>query len=277
MDENFTIEEIKEIKYIENNPSLDVNEKLMAVTKKMLDDGRRIFGIAGASLQNQLDDPKYEEYEINPKLVQAGISGEKQTSNILRKWVDKHPGAVLIDSISLPIEKSFEVEKDEDGNIDLGDTDHVVIVGKSIAIIDSKNWKAKASYSINEDGFILRSKKMFQGNKPKITQAKFLWMRYFQNYNMNEWETFVCISADENTFIERSLMWWKVGYKLVNQDTLVKFLDKWYDERVPKDDKYTIHISVVANTLRGLVKPYNKFKEKFGNSIYNKTIIKRQK
>ena len=36
----------------------DVNSKLMEVTENFLKNDRHYFGIAAASLQNQLDDPK---------------------------------------------------------------------------------------------------------------------------------------------------------------------------------------------------------------------------
>ena len=60
----------------------DVNSKLMEVTENFLKNDRHYFGIAAASLQNQLDDPKYKQFNPNIKLINAGIDGEKKTSQI---------------------------------------------------------------------------------------------------------------------------------------------------------------------------------------------------
>ena len=81
---------------------------------------RHYFGIAAASLQNQLDDPKYKQFNPNIKLISAGIDGEKKTSQILREWIADKPDCILIDSISLPIEEKMEPEIDgEEGQLDL--------------------------------------------------------------------------------------------------------------------------------------------------------------
>ncbi len=152
----------------------DVNSKLMEVTENFLKNDRHYFGIAAASLQNQLDDPKYKQFNPNIKLINAGIDGEKKTSQILREWIADKPDCILIDSISLPIEEKMEPEVDgEEGQLDLGDTDHLLIIGSTLVIIDSKNWKSKASYKFNDDGSILRSGKEFPGNRPRINQAKY--------------------------------------------------------------------------------------------------------
>lgn len=249
---------------------IGVSEKFLETTEMFLKEkNRRYFGLAGASLQNQLDDPKYSNMgvKIDSKLVSLGIQGEKKTSQILREWIADKPNAILIDSISLPI-NNLEPEEDDEGQLDLGDTDHVLILGSTIIIIDSKNWKAKASYAINEEHAILRSKKHFKGNRPRIQQAKYLWEKYYEDIDLNSVETYVCISADEKTFIERGKTWWQVGYKLVNQATLIYFLDKFYNERLSDEDKEVIKVEIVAKALMGLVKPYNKYKEKYGN-VYN--------
>ena len=178
----------------------------------------------------------------------------------------------MIDSISLPIEEKMEPEVDgEEGQLDLGDTDHLLIIGSTLVIIDSKNWKSKASYKFNDDGSILRSGKEFPGNRPRINQAKYLWEKYYSNTTIADIEAFVCISADGNTFIQRDRNWWKFGYKLVNQETLIYFLDKLYAQI---SDKGYVRPELVAKALKGLTKPYNKYKEKFGN-VYNLATAKK--
>lgn len=250
----------------------DVKPELMKVTENFLKKDRHYFGIAAASLQNQLDDPKYKQFNSNIKLINAGIDGEKKTSQILREWIADKPDCILIDSISLPIEEKMEPEIDgEEGQLDLGDTDHLLIIGSTLVIIDSKNWKSKASYKFNDDGSILRSGKEFPGNRPRINQAKYLWEKYYNNTTIADVEAFVCISADGNTFIQRDRNWWKFGYKLVNQETLIYFLDKLYTQI---SDKGYVRPELVAKALKGLTKPYNKYKEKFGN-VYNLATAKK--
>ncbi len=215
----------------------NIKDKFLEVTEKFLKEkNRRYFGIAAASLQNQLDDPKYESYKPNSKIINIGISGEKTTSKVLREWIADKPECVLIDSISLPINNLEPEEDGEEGQLDLGDTDHLLIIGDNLIIIDSKNWKAKTTYQITEEKEILRGKKSFKGNRPRIQQCRELW---------------------------------RVGYKLVNQSTLIYFLDKLYNEKINNSDsKKFIRTELVALALTGLVKPYDKYKEKFGN-VYN--------
>lgn len=262
------------MRIIQKEQSDKVNEKLLKVTEKFLkDDNRRYFGIAAASLQNQLDDPKYKEFNPNPTIINIGIAGEKKTSQVLREWIADKPECVLIDSISLPI-SNLEPE-DEEGQLDLGDTDHLLIIGDSLIIIDSKNWKAKTSYSITEDGAILRGKKNFKGNRPRIRQCRELWLKYYKDFHLDNVYTFVCVSNPDSNII-RDKNWWRVPFKLVNQETLIYFLDKLYNERIyrekPNEEKY-IRVELVALALTGLTKPYNKYKAKF-KTIYNKISVK---
>lgn len=236
--------------------------------KKMLE-RRRYFGRAAASLENQLKDPKYIKLGPSPKLVNIGITGEKKTSLILREWVNRHPDAVLIDSISLPLnKKEYELEDELDeeaGVVETGDTDHLIIIGNTLIIIDSKNWKAKANYNVEEDLSITRSKKHFFGSRPKARQMKHLWKKYFEDYDIDEILMFVCIS-DPDTFITRNRFWWQLPFRFVNQTTLVQFLDEMYDEDIDDDSKNFIRIDLVTRALTGLVKPYNAFKERFPNA-----------
>lgn len=255
-------EEIKiaEIK-IEERP-LSVKPELLKITENFLKDGRRYFGRAATGLQNQLDDPKYKDFNINQKLISAGIDGEKKTSKLLRNWMLNKNDVVLIDSITLPL-SNFEPEIDGDeGQLDLGDTDHLLIIGDTLVIIDSKNWKAKTNYKFTEEGEILRNNNSFPGNKPRINECKYLWQNYYDDVLIRKVEAYICISAPE-PFIQRDRNWWKFGYKLVNQETLIYFLDKLYDSL---DDTGFIRVEIVAKALMGLSKPYNKYKEKFGNA-----------
>jgi hypothetical protein len=252
---------------------LDIPDKVLETTKVFLKDkNRRYYGIAAASLHNQLTDPQYKDFKINPKLVNAGISGEKKTSLILRKWIKDKPDCVLIDSISLPLERMEPEVDGEEGQLDLGDTDHLLIIGSTLVIIDSKNWKSKATYKVSEDMEILRGKNSFPGSRPRINQAKYLWKKYYEEANIDKIVAFVCISSDTPTII-RDTNWWRTGYKLVNQETLIYFLDKLYNEEITNKD--FIRVELVAKALQGLVKPFNQYRELLGNNLYDRLNVKR--
>ena len=57
----------------------NVKDKFLEVTEKFLKEkNRRYFGIAAASLQNQLDDPKYEKYKPNSKIINIVLVEKRQ-------------------------------------------------------------------------------------------------------------------------------------------------------------------------------------------------------
>ena len=266
------------VRIIEDTQS-NLPTKLLDVTKRFLvDDNRRYFGQAAVSLENQLNDPKYKEYEINRKLVQLGITGEKATSVELRKWCVDKPEVVMLDSVHLPIKTGNEEDDkdefdEETGQVNsLGDTDHILIIGETIILIDSKNWKEKTSYSVTAEGEVLRNKNGFKGNKPKANQNKYLWNKFYEGFPIEHIESFVCIS-NPNSFITRDRAWWMPGWKLVNHQTLIYFLDKLYRERLSDVDY--IRVDLVAKALTGLQKPYNAFKEKYP-VMWEKTRVKKK-
>lgn len=266
-----TVENDKEdinVRYLTTNTYPELSPKYLATVQKFIEDKqRRYFGSPGSGLFNQLVDPKYKEFKINRKAVEAGAKGELSTSLILRKWIEDKPTAVLIDSIHLNLgeeeEETNEVDEEEGSINRLGDTDHLLIIGDTIIIIDSKNWKEKTTYSVGEQGQILRGKNEFSGSRPHIVQSKFLWKKYYDGIDVNV-NAYICI-ANPNSFIMRDNMWWAQGwknFKLVNQETLIYFLDKAWNEDGLKDIDY-IHIDVVAKAVKGIQEPYNKYKAQF--------------
>lgn len=232
------------------------NQKLLDVTKKfIITQGRRYFGEAAMGLTNQLNNPKYKSMGVNVKSISAGIEGEKATSKVLKEWIKNKPNAILIDSIHLRPDTPEEEFDEETGEINiLGDTDHLIIIANKIILIDSKNWKEKTTYTVSENQ-VLRNKKPFKGNSPKMRQAKYLWKKFYQDYNIDI-ECFVCIS-NPNTIIMRDREWWSADYKFVNHKTLTYFLDELYNEEELGNEKNNyINIELVAKSITGLQKPY---------------------
>lgn len=270
----------EEVKIItENNNNLP--PKLIKLAEKWIKEGKQYFGKAGISLQNQLLDPKYQDsgYEINPDIVRLGIEGEKKISGILRHWLLTHPDCLLVDSLSLPTDKR-EISEEE-GHIDLGDTDHLIICRNHLIIIDSKNWKSSSVYSVQENGVVFRGNKPFKGGGVRIRQAKGLFEKFYSNYNIDSVEAFICVAdttpkkpkfkSEEveecKPLIIRNLNWWKAPYKLCNEETIIHFLNKFYDE-LEGDEKF-IRVELLAKTLTGLNIEYNPIKEKWPQ-LHNK-------
>ena len=232
------------------------NQKLLDVTKKfIITKGMRYFGEAAMGLTNQLNNPKYKSMGVNVKSISAGIEGEKATSKVLKEWIKNKPNAILIDSIHLRPDTPEEEFDEETGEINiLGDTDHLIIIANKIILIDSKNWKEKTTYTVSENQ-VLRNKKPFKGNSPKMRQAKYLWKKFYQDYNIDI-ECFVCIS-NPNTIIMRDREWWSADYKFVNHKTLTYFLDELYNEEELGNEKNNyINIELIAKAITGLQKPY---------------------
>lgn len=232
------------------------NQKLLDVTKKfIITKGMRYFGEAAMGLTNQLNNPKYKVMGVNVKSISAGIEGEKATSKVLKEWIKNKPNAILIDSIHLRPDTPEEEFDEETGEINiLGDTDHLIIIANKIILIDSKNWKEKTTYTVSENQ-VLRNKKSFKGNSPKMRQAKYLWKKFYQDYNIDI-ECFVCIS-NPNTIIMRDREWWSADYKFVNHKTLTYFLDELYNEEELGNEKNNyINIELIAKAITGLQKPY---------------------
>lgn len=249
--------------------------KLETQLETLVQKDKRYFGKAAIGLKNQLNDPKYKEYEIKIKAVQAGIIGEEQNSKLLREWMVDKPDTLLIDSIHLNLGQDkvdTEVKADEEGgsvNV-LGDTDHLLLIGNRVCILDSKNWKGKTSYKIGDDGEILRgsqqSAKPFNGSHVHTRQMLYLWKKYLSNLSTPVELCSYIVIASEDPFIMRDLNWWKCGFRLVNQKTLPYFLDKDYNEM---DSHDMVRIDVLARAVMGLQKEYDKYKEQFG-SVYRR-------
>lgn len=236
------------------------SDKLIQIVKSKIEQGKRQFGSSGASLTHQIWNPKYKGKGLDSAKAQIGIQGEHKTTGLLKKWIEDKPAAILVDSIHL--ETDTEETVDEDGVLEGGDTDHCIIIGKKIILIDSKAWKKKASYSVNEEGVVLRSNKEFPGGNVRIRQAKHLWEEYLANFGVDI-ECVIAITSEE-VFVVRDRTWWRVGYKLTNYDDFYKWLDKIY-ERMGDDEKSVIYYDLVAEVVSMCVKPYNVQKELLPN------------
>lgn len=225
---------------------------------EMLKKGRRYFGSSGASLTQQASNPAYVDKGINPALAKIGLEGERDTTIVLKKWIADKPGAVLVDSVHI---KGFGKEEvdEETGMIEGGDTDHVLIIGSEVILIDTKRWKGKKNYSVGENGEALRTGKSFPGGNLHMRQALHLWLNYLdEDASVTG---IVCINAEEVT-VFRNRAWYTQSYRLVELARLIELLDeKW--KMIDKYDKTNINSTLVAQAAVGCQKPYDVYQKVF--------------
>lgn len=247
-------------KIIRNNKIVLCNEKQIDITERMLNEDRRYFGSSGASLTHQISNPAYENKGINPGLAKAGLEGEHKTSRLILNWMEDKPNVILVDSVHL---QSYGEEEfnEETGTFEGGDTDHVLIIGSFVIIIDSKNWKSRRRYSITEKGEVLRGNSAFPGGQISTLQASRLWADALKSHRVTL-SSIVNISSEKVT-VTRDRNWWKQPYRLVTLELLEEFLnDIW--EKLPESTKENINVNLVASIAANAIKPYDVFKEELG-------------
>lgn len=222
--------------------------KLAEILKK----GVRYFGSSGASLTHQAFNPEYASKGIDATLAKVGLEGERDTTTILKKWIKDKPNAVLVDSVHIRGWGKEEVDE-ETGMIEGGDTDHIILIGNEVILIDTKRWKSKRNYSVGDDGEALRSNKSFPGGALKMRQAIYMWLNYLdEDASITG---IVHINAEETT-VFRNRNWYTQAYRLVELDRFIELLDeKW--EKIEEYDKTHINSTLVAQVALNAVKPYD--------------------
>lgn len=245
-----------------------------------LKQGRRKFGVAGASLSWQISCKEYEKAGVNKKLAQIGLEGEQTTSQILLKWMANKPAAVLLESVHIRDPKNrskklnfntpedllgkWDKEKDEedDGDeeviTDGKDTDHILVIGNNVLLIDSKKWKEKATYSITEKGGVMRSNRTFAGSTVRMKESIYLWLNYLKDTVAITGIVHI-VSSNENTKVIRNKNWFKANWRLCETNRLIALLDDWYEKSVTETAKYTIDSGLIAQIAVNCVKPYNPY------------------
>lgn len=241
-----------------NKKEVLCNKKQVDIVENMIRNGRRYFGSSGASLTHQINNPLYEDKGIDPGLAKAGLEGEHRTSRLLIKWMEDKPNVLLVDSVHL---KSYGEEEfnEETGVFEGGDTDHVLIIGNFVILIDSKNWKSKRRYSITEKGEVIRGNQSFAGGKLSTVRASRLWAEALKPHRVTV-SSIVNISSDKVS-VTRDRNWWKQPYRLVTLELLEEFLnDVW--EKLPESSKESIDVNLAASVISNTIKPYDVFKER---------------
>lgn len=219
----------------------------------MLEQGRRYFGSSGASLTHQAFNVDYaNNNKINPTLAKIGLEGERDTTTVLKKWIADKPNAVLVDSVHIRGWGKEEVDE-ETGIIDGGDTDHLLIVGNEVILIDTKRWKGKRNYSVGDNGEALRSNKPFPGGNLHMRQAIHMWLNFLdEDASITG---IVCVNAEETT-VFRNRNWYTQSYRLVELGRFTELLDeKW--KSIDDYDKEHINSTLVSQIVVNAVKPFD--------------------
>lgn len=264
------------MEYRKTNEVEGLPPKLTDTVEKILKKGKRYFGSSGASLSHQMYNPKYKEEGLDESACQAGFEGEKATSRLLRDWIKDKENAVLVDSIHIPGQGKEKKQEDSD-TMDIGDTDHVLIIGNTVILFDSKAWKNKTSYKVSDDGRVLRGKKgqEFSGSHVNMNAAYYLWANYLKQFNI-ELYAYIVITNKE-TFILRDKFWWRQKYKLINHQNILDYKDDegteiegWLNKlynNIREEDKTFINVDLVSMIVRGAIKPYDRVKEMLGSEL----------
>lgn len=267
----------------------EVAEKIAHALEKK---GVRYFGSAGASLTHQAFNPE-KSSEIKPALALVGLEGERYTSDLVRKWMEDKPNLVLVDSVHInmsykdsrsltlsgddmgeleEIEKEREGIDPDTGIIDGKDTDHVLIAGTDVLLIDTKRWKSGCYYTLNESGQVLRNRKSFPGGRLRMRQSIYLWRDYLiGEASVNG---MVHINTDEEEPNKREVIrdrqWYRQNFQLVEKGRLYSSLDEWYNEIVHPFNRVSINSSIVSQVALSAIKPFDPYEKVFNMDTLRK-------
>jgi len=250
----------QEVAVIPPKGSIDgVKPQVALKVFEMLKSGRRYFGSAGASLTHLASNPDYKVPEgFDRGSSRIGLEGERETSAFLQKWIADKPNAVLIDSVHIRGAGQEEIDE-ETGLIEGGDTDHILLIGSEVLLIDTKRWKKKTSYEVSDEGTVLRAKKSFPGGNVRAAAAMHLWLDHL-DYDAKI-TTFICINTPEIS-VWRNRAWYQQPFRLVEIERFGELLDAKY-EKIAQEDRETINSTLVSQVVVGAVKPYDEYERVF--------------
>ena len=211
-------------------PPSDSSSALGRKVHALLAGGRRYFGSAGASLTQLLDNPEHVN-GFGRSVVQVGLDAERSTSQLIRGWMADKSDVVLCDSVHV---RGYGGGDGEDG-----DTDHVLLCGRSVLLVDTKRWKSRRKYSFSDSGAVLRSGRSFAGGRLGMRGALGIWRKHMPGYDR---------------------AWKRQPFRLVTVERLAEQLDYWYG----RADRGRIECDVVARVAAMCVKPYDAVRVLFG-------------
>lgn len=237
------------------------------IYRSLKEKGKRYFGSSGASLTHQLrtDDSDTSEEKMDLSCVKVGLEGERDTTLMLREWMKDKPGVVLLDSLHIKsdykdadTEDVSEETDEETGLVDGKDTDHALVIGDIVVLIDTKRWKSKRRYSLSDSGEVLRMEKPFPGGNVKMKNAIFLWRDYL--IGGTKLNGIVFINSEE-THVVRNARFYSQNFRLIEQRRFIEFLDYIWNTIAEERDRTIINSSLVAQIAVCCIKPYDPMAE----------------
>jgi hypothetical protein len=254
-----------------------VNDRQGEIVREALVHGKRHFGAAAGSLtwmkSPQMKGKLPEGWRS--EVVDVAMGAEKRTTRNLLEWMKNKPAAVLIDSVHIPGVGKEEVNE-ETGLIEGGDTDHILIIGSHVYVIDTKNWKKKAQYTVGDDGSVLRNGKPFPGGKVHINAATKMWYDYLDSDDAEVVGAIYIDNEDEpdpktkewTTSVFRNKNWWRNYWFLLEERRWRDWIDEKYAEQAgydkttgKADDPESVSFidpSLIAQVAVTCVKPYDR-------------------
>lgn len=162
----------------------------------------RSFGSPGASLTWGIEGKR-------GGVVSAGLEGEKMTAKILDKFVEN------------PYTRHMRIFHSAQWPGSNGDTDHILVMGKLVLLIDSKRWKSKRKYSVTPQGAIMRGTVRFPEGKVKMIPAMNSWRKILPKGTK---VMGVVVVAQTEVFVPYDQNWYKAPFRLVTAENLVKYI-----------------------------------------------------
>lgn len=209
----------------------------------LLKSKHRIFGVHGASLT----------WGIGGSMsgaVTAGGEGEKQVGKLLDEYAEKNPRVFVFHSVQWPGSK--------------GDTDHMLVCGNLVIIIDAKRWKSKRKYSVTPKGAVLRGTVAFPEGKVKMMPAMKAWRQ--QLGSSNKVMGVVCIAQTE-VFVAYDKNWHSAPYRLVVAEKLFEYLDSLLSKSPKAQQK--VDPKTLLTIGKKVIKPRNRRAEIINLSLMN--------
>ncbi len=224
----------------------------------MVQAGRRYFGSAGAAMTKATFDTDWAKaHHVKHSDAEAQLDGERDGTAVLRRWMDDKPGVVLLDSLHVPGLGDFVAPapgvEDPPPFPQPGDTDHIMVVGSEVILVDWAVWGKKPSVSIDEGGSVRRAGKPFHGSHPVMAEAVDRWLNYLAETACIT--ALVCVAGEESKVL-RNKAWYSQMFRVVEQSRLVEFLDeKW--SLIDPSDVGRIDVELLSQLVVRCMKPYD--------------------
>lgn len=209
------------------------------------------FSLLGKTSENKFDYKLAEGASKDDRMAAAGIKAEEELFAYLCKILTQFPSAVLIPSLTM---EDIQEQLDEKGYI--GDLDFVLIIGKSILIIDSKVLAPsnEVPYSIRNGNIVLATKIVREVHPGQFYVKK--WAKE-HNFELKKLSEYVIIMNRQETLVYKSPAWHSSIWKLFHVTELYKELEKFYNEN--NDDSF--HLDIISEMYKHHISAEKSFKE----------------